>query len=339
MINRNKNVIAILSAVLLMVFAVSPGGVSAAAEPTVNLGTAAHYSVLAGSTVTNTGTTTIGGDVGANVGVSSGTAVTGFPPGVITDGGTIHANDASAIQAQVDLTTAYNDAAGRPSTANLTGQDLGGQTLLTGVYTFETSAQLTGELTLDAQGDPEAVFIFQIGSTLTTASNSKITLINGARFCRVFWQVGSSATLGIGTAFVGHIFASESITANTSASIEGQLLAINGAVTLDTNTIYNGICDAEPTPVPEETTAETMTAVAAETTAETTAAVAAVTTVNNATTTAAPDETSATTSTDQGEIPKTAETDNYIIYGITMLVIASGLTILRWRRKLAKQKI
>ncbi|MDO8964834.1 MAG: ice-binding family protein [Coriobacteriia bacterium] len=225
-----------LAFVLILVFAVPAVGFGA--EAPVGLGTAGSYAVLAGSTVTNTGPSVITGDVGLH----PGTAVVGFPPGVVNAPSVIHATDAAALQAKADLVTAYNDAAGRPMTADLTGQDLGGLTLTSGVYRFSSSAQLTGNLTLDAQGDPDAVFIFQIGTTLTTASNSSVSIINGGRFCRVFWQVGSSATLGTGSLFSGHIFAMQSVTANTSAGVEGQLLARNGAVTLDTNVITNAIC-------------------------------------------------------------------------------------------------
>jgi len=197
-----------------------------------SLGTAGSFAVLAGSTVTNTGPTVING----NVGVSPGAAITGFPPGIVN--GTIHAADAVALQAQIDDTNAYNVLAGRPITANLTGQDLGGKTLTAGVYGFNTSAQLTGTLTLDGQGNPNSVFIIKIGSTLTTASNSSIKLINGAQGGNVFFQVGSSATLGTTTSFTGDILALTSITLNTSAKIIcGDALAQNGAVTLDNNTI------------------------------------------------------------------------------------------------------
>lgn len=206
---------------------------------------------MAGTTVTNTGTTTIGGDAGGNVGVSTGSAVTGLLPADISNGD-IHKNDAVAIQAQVDLVTAYNDAAGRTVTANMTDQDLGGKTLTSGVYKFDSEAGLTGTLTLDAENDPDAVFIFQIGSALTTASSSSVSLVNGARYCRVFWQVGSSATLGTGSEFVGHLFALTSIAAQTKATIQGQLLARNGAVTLDNNVITNGVCASETTTPPTE---------------------------------------------------------------------------------------
>ena len=203
------------------------------------LGTAARFAVLAGTTVTNTGPTSIIGDVG----VSPGTAVTGFPPGSIAIGkpgsaGVIHSANAVAIQARNDAITAFNNLAGEPTTANLTGQDLGGLTLTAGVYRFNSTAQLTGTLTLDAQGNPNARFVFQIGSTLTTASGSVVRVINGGLEDNIFWQVGSSATLGTTTMFQGNIIALASITLNTRASIEcGRALAITGAVTLDTNFI------------------------------------------------------------------------------------------------------
>jgi uncharacterized repeat protein (TIGR02543 family) len=201
-------------------------------ENTSILGTAASFAVLAGSTVTNTGPTVVTG----NLGVWPGLAITGFPPGDVVSG-TIHWGDAVAQQAQSDLTTAYNDLAGMACDTNLTGQDLGGMTLTPGVYCFDPSAQLTGDLILDALGNPNALFVFQISSTLTTASASSVTLINGAWSDNVFWQVGSSATLGTVTNFKGNIVALTSITLNTAATIDGRALARNGAVTLDTNII------------------------------------------------------------------------------------------------------
>ena len=198
----------------------------------ISLGTAQSFAVLGGSTVTNTGSTTVTG----NLGVSPGTAVTGFPPGTVT-GGTIHLNDASAAQAQSDLTTAYNAIVGTACTVDLTGQNLGGLTLTPGVYCFSSSAQLTGTLTLNALGNPNALFIFKIGSTLTTASSSSVQVINPGSNCNVFWQVGSSATLGTSTSFVGNILALTSITLTTGANVSGRVLARNGAVTMDTNNV------------------------------------------------------------------------------------------------------
>jgi hypothetical protein len=209
----------------------------------VNLGTANNYGVLAGSTVTSTGNTVVkNGDVG----VSSGTAITGFPPGTIPNGSQ-HLNDGSAQAAQTALTAAYLQAAGLTPFTDLTGQDLGGLTLTPGVYRFSSSAQLTGTLYLNDENNPDAVFVFQIGSTLTTASSSSVVMTdkNGNPLgssstpgISVFWQVGSSATLGTATAFEGNILALTSITADTGATdLDGRLLARNGAVTLDSNEI------------------------------------------------------------------------------------------------------
>lgn len=207
------------------------------------LGTAESFAVLADSTATNTGSSVING----NLGVWPGTEVTGFPPGVIT--GTIHAGDAAAQQAQSDTTIAYLDLEGRPCDVDLTGTDLGGLTLVPGVYCFSESAQLTGQLILDAQNNTNAFFIFQIGSTLTTASSSSILMVNSGNACNVFWQVGSSATLGIATDFAGNILALTSVTLNTSADVSGRILAQTGAVTMDTNDISIVTCDSGPTDV------------------------------------------------------------------------------------------
>ena len=201
-----------------------------------SLGTAEGFGVLGGSAVTNTGPTVVQGDLG----VSPGTSFTGFPPGIVN--GTTHIADGVALQAQTDLTTAYNGLALLPCDTDLTGQDLGGLTLTPGVYCFDSSAQLTGTVTLNAVGNPSAEFIFQIGSTLTTASNSSVEVINGGNNCNIYWQVGSSATLGTTTSFAGNILALTSITLNTGANTSGRLLARNGAVTLDSNGIT--VCSA-----------------------------------------------------------------------------------------------
>jgi hypothetical protein len=226
-----------LASLLTLVFA----GTAVAQAP-VDLGTADPFAVLAGSTITNTGPSVINGDLGLH----PGTEVTGFPPGTVN--GARHVNNAVAEQAKTDLVTAYNDAAGRPSSATLP-PDVGGQTLTPGVYRTGSvpSLGLTGTLTLDGKGDPNAVFIFQIESTLTTATDSTVRLINGARACNVFWQVGSSATLGTRTVFTGNILALTSISVNDSVIVDGRLLARNGAVTLINDTVTRARCAAPGT--------------------------------------------------------------------------------------------
>ena len=217
----------------------------------VNLGTADPFAVLAGSTVTNTGPSFVNGDLG----LSPGSAITGFPPGTVS--GTFYAGDAIAMQAQNDLGLAYGFAAGESCNTSLTGQNLGGLTLTPGVYCFDSSAQLTGTLKLDSQGNPNAVFIFQIGSTLTTASSSDVSFVNGGT-SDVYWDVGSSATLGTTTSFAGNILAVSSITLNTGADIQcGRALAETGAVTMDSNnvSISNTSCVAAGTTPEPGTTA------------------------------------------------------------------------------------
>lgn len=209
------------------------GAASGAGPATVPLGTSSTFVVLGGSTVTNTGATTT---IVGNVGVSPGSAITGLPLGQPT-GGSIHAGNATAAAAQSDVTVTYNDLAGRARNATMTGVDLGGRTFQAGVYFWSSSAQLTGTVTLDAQNDPNAVFIFQIGSTLTTASNASVALVNGAVARNVFWQIGSSATLGTSTAFKGTIVALASITLNSGSTLSGRALARNGAVTLSANAV------------------------------------------------------------------------------------------------------
>jgi hypothetical protein len=221
-------------------------GSAQAAAVGVPLGTARSYAVLAGSTVTNTGPSVINGDLG----LSPGTAVTGFPPGLVN--GTVHKADAVALQAKTDLKTAYNVAAGEKPPHAITA-DLGGQTLTKGVYNSATSLGLTGALTLDGQGDPDSVWVFQAGSTLTTATASSVNLINGASPCNVYWQIGSSATLGTASTFRGSIFALHSITVTTNVTVHGRVLARNGAVTLDTDTITPPHCAVTPPPTSSPT--------------------------------------------------------------------------------------
>jgi hypothetical protein len=237
---RNGLLRAVIVGLAALLCATSP----AWAQTAPSLGTAQGFAVLAGSAVTNTGPSTSTGSLG----VSPGSAVSGFPPGVVVSG-SIHSADAVALAAQNAVTTAYNSLASQPCTQDLTGQDLGGKTLTSGVYCFSSSAQLTGPLTLNAQGDANAVFIFKVGSALTTASAASVALINGGTLCNVFWQVGSSATLGTGTSFTGNILALTSITLNTGTTLTGRALARNGAVTMESNNVTASCLMALPPPV------------------------------------------------------------------------------------------
>ena len=239
----NKQFISALFIVGLLLFGTCTIAIKvelvSAASP-ISLGTASYFSVLAGSGITNTGATTITADVGTYPTISE----TGF--GTVTFvAGVDHAGDAVTQGAKADLLTAYNNAAGQ-ATSQTISADLGGQTLAAGVYTGSPSLSLTGTLTLDGQNNPNSIFIFQApASTLTTASSSVVSLINGAQACNVFWQVGSSATIGTSSVFVGNILALTSISLTTSATVDGRVLALNGAVTLQSNTItttdYNNI--------------------------------------------------------------------------------------------------
>lgn len=234
---------------------------SAQAATAVSLGTADSFVVLAGSGITNTGPTTLNGDMGTYPTLT----ITGSS--TITMNGTNHAGDAVTQGAKTDLVTAYNSAAGQTPATTVSG-DLGGRTLVAGVYNSASSLGLTGALTLDAANDANAVFVFQAGSALTTASGSSIVLINGAQACNVFWQIGSSATIGTGSSFVGTIIALTSITLTTGATVSGRALARNGAVTMDTNTITRPTCiSAVPTTT---TVAATTTTVVGATTTSTT---------------------------------------------------------------------
>jgi type VI secretion system secreted protein VgrG len=217
-----------------------------AAVAPVGLGTDTSYAVLAGSTVTNTGLSVINGDLG----LSPGSAVAGFPPGAVN--GTMNVTNAAAAQAQSDLTTAYNDAAGRTPASLLAGFIGAGQTMTPGVYRAGSSLRVGGSLTLNARGDPNAVFIFQVGTALTTSSASTVSLTNGASACNVFWQVTGSAALGTNSAFQGSVLALTSITVTTGDTVTGRVLARNGAVTLDGATITTPTC-AAPTPTPTPT--------------------------------------------------------------------------------------
>jgi hypothetical protein len=227
---KHLTILFILTTLFVVLGSPSPEVLASPDAVAPNLGSAASFVALAGSTLTNTGPGVFVGDVG----VSPGTSVTGFPPGTVRRG-TIYMGGPVAAQAQIDANSAYNDLAGQTCNVDLTGKDLGGMTLTPDVYCFNTSAQLTGDLVLDALGNPLAVWVFQIGSTLTTASASSVAVINGGQVVNVFWQVGSSATVGTGTRFNGNILADASITMDTGAGLIGRALALNGAVTMDTN--------------------------------------------------------------------------------------------------------
>ncbi len=223
------------------------------AASSVGLGTAGTFAVLAGSTITNTGPSVINGDLG----LSPGTSVTGFPPGVVA--GAQHIADASALQAQGDLVTAYNNAAGQLPVSQVS-TELGGTQKTAGIYdSADGTFGITGTLTLDAAGDPDAVFIFKSASTLITAANSNVNLINGAQACNVFWQVGSSATLGTNSTLKGNILAMTSITLTTGARVDGRVLARSGAITLDTNTVTPIPCAAFVSSPPVVTVSATTT--------------------------------------------------------------------------------
>ena len=291
-------------------------GVSGA-DQHVGLGTADSYAVLAGQGVTNTGPTVVNGDLGT----CPNGAVTGAPE----VNGEIHAADAECLQAQADLTIAYDDAAGRAPTATYTEPtDLGGDTLTAGVYRSPSSFGITGTLTLDAEGDPDAVFIFQAASTLITAVGSTVSLVDGAQACNVFWQVGSSATLEVDSTFVGTILALTSIQAKTNAEVQGRLLARNASVTLDSNVITASACasdttttvpDATTTTVPDTTTTvpDTTTTVPDTTTTvpDTTTTVPVpdtTTTVPDTTTTTVPDAPTTTAPDTTTTVPDTTTT-------------------------------
>ncbi len=249
---RSSNRWRIRGALLACAVAVAVAGGShhAAAAGGPSLGAARSFAVLGASTVDSTGQTVVTGDVG----VSPGTAIVGFPPGTIASGA-VHAGDVLAAQAHADAALAYDFLAGMPSIPanNRSNVDLGGLTLAPGVYKFDAEAMLTGALTLDAGGDSGALFVFQVGTALTTSSGASVTVINGgANYdeSNVFWQLGSSATLGAGTAFTGQLLAYASVTMVTGATLNGSAMALTGAVTLDGNTVTSPPLAGPPVIVP-----------------------------------------------------------------------------------------
>ena len=303
---QKKSLIGVIGLLVagLVALIVSPS-ISSAAVPLIRQGTTSTYGVLAASTVTNTGPTTISGTAGGDVGLSPGTSYTGRES--VTRSGVDHITDSAASVAQTDLVTAYNDL-GVPAPTTLAAPDLAGQTIRPGTYSTAAGTFLnSGTLTLDAQGDPTAVFIFQAASTVTTSTGSSMVLANGAQACNVYWRVGSSATLGVDSRFIGHIYALTSITANTRATVSGQLLARNGAVTLDSNRIVNDACVAS-----------------AATTTSSTSPGTATTTPGSATTTP-PDGTIT-------DLPATG-TDTLLLVILIFLLLGLGTGAVRTRRR------
>ena len=324
---RLKPILCVGTLVLLATGGMAETPVGAAGPAPVGRGTAADFAVLGGSTVTNTGPTVLNGDLG----LSPGTAITGFPPGTVN--GTTHQTDAAALQAQSDLTTAYNDAAGRTSSETISA-DLGGRTLTPGVYTSASSMGLTGTLTLDGQGDDNAVFIFQAGSTLVTAPGGRVVLVGAAQACNVIWQVGSSATLDTGSVFTGTILALASITLNNGTTVDGSTLARNGAVTLDNNVISRAACSAAPT----STTTTTLPVGGGGTTTTTAPGGSGTTTTtggHRTTASTVPNGGTTTTTTDTGVRPPIAGTGSGHSRGEALAGLALtglGLTMLAGRR-------
>jgi len=226
---KSLTILFVLTTLLVVAGGPSPNAMASPGAVAPVLGSAATFVALAASTLTNTGS----GIFNGNVGTSPGTSVSGFPPGTVINGA-IYTGGAVPAQAQTDAMAAYVALDSQPCGVELTGQDLGGMTLAPNVYCFTSSAQLTGNLVLDAGGDPNAVWVFKIFSTLTSASVSTVSVINGGKALNAFWKVGSSATLGTGTRFIGNIIAYESISMVTGATLTGRALALTGAVTMDT---------------------------------------------------------------------------------------------------------
>ncbi|KAJ9634779.1 hypothetical protein H2199_008828 [Coniosporium tulheliwenetii] len=277
---------------------------AALTDAQISLGRAAPFGIVATTAITSTGATIVDGQLG--IFPNDETSITGFPPGI---SGPVFGGDATAQAARDDATSAYTALAALTPTTFLTGQDLGGMTLFAGVYNFASSGGLTGVLTLDGQGNSNALFVFQFGSTLTTASASSVVLINGAQACNVFWQVGSSATLGTTTNFAGNILASASITGNAGVTVQGGLYALTAAVTLIEDTITaQGSCGA---PVPESSTTASPTTLTmmTSTAAYTTTPASTVTITSTVIVTESASPASTVTVTASGTVATTTVTD------------------------------
>jgi len=246
--------------VLLLIAIGSFGLIKAMAATKVTLGTADNFAVLAGSAITNTGSSVING----NIGLTPGSAITGFPAGIIN--GDRQVANPAAVQAQVDLTAAYLNAFGQTPVSTIP-TELGGSIKTAGIYdSTDGTFAITGTLTLDGQGNPDSVFIFKTASTLITDGASTVKLVNGAQACNVFWQVGSSATLGANSIFKGNILTLTSATLTTGANVEGRVMSRNGAVTLDSNVINKAVCLAPVVVTPVIVTTSTPVIIAATST-------------------------------------------------------------------------
>ncbi|HUQ41301.1 MAG TPA: ice-binding family protein [Candidatus Limnocylindrales bacterium] len=302
------------------------GTIAAAATP-VGLGAATSFVVLAGAGVTNTGPTTLNGDIGT----FPTTSITGAAS--LTVNGVNHGGDGVTQQAKTDLITAYNNAGQGPASPIVS--DLGGLTLVPGIYSSASSLGLTGNLTLNGGGDPNAVFIFQAGSTLTTATGSSVSFTNGARACNVFWRIGSSATLGTGSSFSGTIIAQQSITVTTGASVTGRVLAENGAVTLDTNTISIPSCPtavsppaaATATPTPSASAVVTATPSSATATPSSATATPSSPTATPSSATATPVAAAAAATPRASQLPSTSTAGDLPIGPIAAMFIALAVFI------------
>lgn len=314
-----------LAVVAIIGVVIFSGRSASNAVSTVILGNSSNFAVLAGSGITNTGATTVSGTAGGDMGSAPTPAFTGAVT-VSTTGTKYLAAEAIVSGAKSALDTAYLDAQGRtPATA--IAADLGGQTLIGGVYNGASSIGLTGTLILDGANDPNSVWIFQAGSTLTTASSSVVSLINGAQACNVFWQVGSSASLGTGSNFVGHVFAQTTITDDGGSTIKGQLLARNAAVNLNNTTIINDSC-AVASATPKATATATPTPTATPTSGGSGGDTSTPTPTATPTETPTPEASTVA----GGELPNT-ETP-WVIYAIIgALIAAIGVVFMLQRRK------